>query len=164
MSYTIGAIPKTETEAKPLHSIPCKLDFNGPADVDGKFVRHHDENEKFERAVFRGRGLEGAEFKPSPGYAIFVLKPRKGPKGEILDIEAKASKIQIWEWDRQCGDGAERTIIAKAAKYLKIADSISYRRVGAVQPPPPIPNHIKVPPSPENERGVEMQVYDGDPH
>uniref|UniRef100_A0A8R1DGB7 Uncharacterized protein n=1 Tax=Caenorhabditis japonica TaxID=281687 RepID=A0A8R1DGB7_CAEJA len=126
MSYTIGPAPKsTKNEPKTVHSIPCRLEYTGPAEVSANFIREQEDGEHFERGMFRGRGLEGAEWKAPSGYEISVLKERKGPKGPMLDIESRPASIQVWQWDRTCGENADRTTIGRASAYLRIANSLA---------------------------------------
>ncbi|CAI2344345.1 unnamed protein product [Caenorhabditis sp. 36 PRJEB53466] len=125
MSYTVGPVPKNDLEKKEIHSIPCRLQYTGPAEVSGNFIREQVEGEKCERGMFRGRGLEGADWKAPEGYTITVLKERKGPKGVMLDIESRPESIKVWQWDRTCGeDNADRTAIGRASAYLRIAQSL----------------------------------------
>ncbi|CAI5442458.1 unnamed protein product [Caenorhabditis angaria] len=123
--YTIGGVSKTETQNQQIHSIPCKIGYTGPATVESNFIRSKVEGETTERGMFRGRGLEGADWKPPNNYQIVVVKERKGPKGTMLDIEAKADSIKVWEWDKSCGENANRTTIGRASTYLKIANALA---------------------------------------
>ncbi|EFP07407.1 hypothetical protein CRE_26458 [Caenorhabditis remanei] len=126
MSYTIGPAQKVDTEKKEVHSIPCSVQYTGPAEVSSNFIREQIDGESAERGMFRGRGMEGAEWKAPEGYEIHVLKERKGPKGVMLDIESRPDAIRVWQWDRTCGeDNADRTTIARASAYLRIAQSLA---------------------------------------
>lgn len=126
MSYTIGPALKSDTEKKEVHSIPCNVQYTGPAEVSSNFIREQVDGESAERGMFRGRGMEGAEWKAPEGYEIHVLKERKGPNGVILDIESRPDAIRVWQWDRTCGeDNADRTTIARASAYLRIAQSLA---------------------------------------
>ncbi|CAL2032573.1 unnamed protein product [Caenorhabditis brenneri] len=126
MSYTVGPAPKVEQEKKEIHSIPCSIQYTGTADISANFVREQVEDESAERGMFRGRGMEGADWKAPDGYEILVLKERKGPKGMTLGIESCPEAIKVWQWDRTCGENnASRTAIARASAYLRIAESLS---------------------------------------
>ena len=78
MSYTIGPAQKLDAEKKEVHSIPCSVQYTGPAEVSSNFIREQIDGESAERGMFRGRGMEGAEWKAPEGYEIHVLKERKG--------------------------------------------------------------------------------------
>lgn len=78
MSFTVGPALKLDQDKKELHSIPCSIQYTGPAQISANFIREKIDGESMERGMFRGRGLEGAEWNAPEGYAIHVLKERKG--------------------------------------------------------------------------------------
>ncbi|ULU05101.1 hypothetical protein L3Y34_017671 [Caenorhabditis briggsae] len=126
MLYTINPAVKIDAEKKEVHSIPCNIQYTGATEVSANFIREQIEGESSQRGMFRGRGMEGADWKAPEGFEIHVLKERKGPKGAVLDIENRTDAIKVWQWDRTCGEhNADRTSIARASAYLRIAQSLA---------------------------------------
>ncbi|KJH50686.1 Torsin [Dictyocaulus viviparus] len=82
-----------------VHSIPCRLHFDGPAPVSGYFIQQEHENAK-RWAVFRGHGLEGITLNLPSGYELYVLKKRADG---VYDIESRRHSFLYWEWDREAG-------------------------------------------------------------
>ncbi|RCN29463.1 ribonuclease H1/H2 small subunit [Ancylostoma caninum] len=107
----------SSSQQQEIHSIPCKIDYNGPAKVSGYFSQDEDSNGK-KRAAFRGHGLEGVTLDLPPGYELCVLKKR----GEMFDIESRQRSFTLWEWDREAG---KRSAAARALSQLKIAHALA---------------------------------------
>ncbi|EYB94898.1 hypothetical protein Y032_0166g78 [Ancylostoma ceylanicum] len=146
ISKQTGTSPSSQQQE--IHSIPCKIDYNGPAQVSG-FVSYYflfsffslgflvvlflflvgqsisysyflqDEDPNGKkRAAFRGHGLEGVNLDLPPGYELCVLKKR----GEMFDIESRQRSFTLWEWDRDAG---KRSAAARALSQLKIAHALA---------------------------------------
>ncbi|KAL6733947.1 hypothetical protein Aduo_004539 [Ancylostoma duodenale] len=107
----------SSSQQQEIHSLPCKIDYNGPAQVSGYFLQDEDHNGK-KRAAFRGHGLEGVNLGLPPGYELCVLKKR----GEMFDIESRQRSFTLWEWDREAG---KRSAAARALSQLKIAHALA---------------------------------------
>ncbi|CAD6198606.1 unnamed protein product [Caenorhabditis auriculariae] len=105
---------------KELHSLPCKIDYTGPANVSGYFIRENSADGKEKEANFRGRGLQGVDYHFPDDYKLYVLKKREGDRDQY-DIEAEYKQVTTWEWDRSPGADGSRTSLARAFTYLQAA-------------------------------------------
>ncbi|KAK5972233.1 Torsin protein [Trichostrongylus colubriformis] len=63
------------TTNKCIHSVPCKLHYDGPAPISRYFVPEDGVDAK-KKAAFRGRGLEGVTLDVPCGYELCVLNKR----------------------------------------------------------------------------------------
>ncbi|KAK6040447.1 ribonuclease H1/H2 small subunit [Cooperia oncophora] len=72
---TISKGAGSSTTNKPIHSIPCKLHYDGPAPVSGYFVTDEGSDGR-KTAAFRGHGLEGVNLDVPSGYELYVLNKR----------------------------------------------------------------------------------------
>ncbi|VDM61194.1 unnamed protein product [Angiostrongylus costaricensis] len=108
-----------------IHSIPCKLNFDGPAPVSRYFIQRIDEDSR-RHAAFRGHGLEGITLDLPSGYKLYVLKKRGKTVffsvDDMYDIESQRDSFALWEWDREAG---ERSVMARALSQLEIAHKLA---------------------------------------
>ncbi|VDM70443.1 unnamed protein product [Strongylus vulgaris] len=101
-----------------IHSLPCKIEYNGPAQVSGYFTIHEDSNGK-KRAAFRGHGLEGMKLDLPPNYELCILKKRDNG---VFDIESRQKSFTLWEWDREAD---KRSTMARALSQLRVAHALA---------------------------------------
>lgn len=105
-------------DAKSIHSIPCKLSYDGPAQVSGYFTIQNLASGGA-KASFRGHGLQGISLGVPSGYELSVLKKRGN---ETYNVETKQSSFMLWEWDREAGS---RSTTARALSQLRIAKALA---------------------------------------
>ncbi|KHJ87331.1 Torsin [Oesophagostomum dentatum] len=84
---------RSTSNASKIHSVPCKIDYSGPAQVSGYFVQQEVSDGKL-KAAFRGHGLEGIKLDLPSEYELCVLKKRNN---EQFDIEARQQSFMLWE-------------------------------------------------------------------
>ncbi|WKX93919.1 hypothetical protein Q1695_011297 [Nippostrongylus brasiliensis] len=110
--------PTSADEKKAIHSIPCKLQYDGPAPVSGYFVTEERPDSTL-MATFRGHGLQGVNLDLPNGYELCVLKKR----GEqTYDVESRQKSFTLWEWDREAG---KRSCATRALSQLRIAAALA---------------------------------------
>ncbi|CAJ0950709.1 unnamed protein product, partial [Mesorhabditis belari] len=120
IASTTSTIAK-DGNSKEIHSIPCSMDYTGPAAVQSYFFHDVCPETNVLKAALRGRGLDGGLIQSPSGYEFVVLKPR-GVQGSTYDVEQTTTRIHVWEWDRSVG---ERTSLNKAFAYLPIAEALA---------------------------------------
>lgn len=116
---------ETAKECNQMHLLPCRVEYNGTAEVAKYFhssVRD-DENEQL-TASFRGRPLNGQALRLPAGYTGFVLKESRRPFVEEEDrnvnITHKFKELTYWNLDKttSVNDNLQRALgwaaIAKA--------------------------------------------------
>nr|CAG4642185.1 EOG090X0IC1 [Eurycercus lamellatus] len=92
-----------------VHSIPCKIDFSGIANVSGFFTPYIESNKRSDaesevlEASFRGHPLHGKVISIPEGYTGLVLNETKKPLTEVenrsLLVKEKFKELTIWNWD-----------------------------------------------------------------
>ncbi|CAI4232517.1 unnamed protein product [Auanema sp. JU1783] len=121
-SVKISSI-SSNTNQSVLHSIPCKIDYTGPADIDGYFMVEK-ENDTC-KASFRGHSLEGKNISMPEGYNLFILKQsarNAASSTPSYDITSKRSELLLWEWDKEPGP---RSTMVRALEFLPLAQRLS---------------------------------------
>lgn len=115
--------PMSDEElADRIHSLPCRIDYNGPAKVSQYFVREKLEDD-LEIATFRGRILNGVQQKLPEDYRIYAVveKEQKGDS-RIFNIIGSAKSFMRWEYDRNVD---YQSPLVRAIDYLRVAEVLS---------------------------------------
>lgn len=77
-------------------SIPCRIEYEGPARVDEYFCPRDSGDEKWPYAVsFRGRPWKGFQHVLEKKWQGFVLRP----EGKRLDVVDGFNVVEHYEWD-----------------------------------------------------------------
>ncbi|XGW10867.1 hypothetical protein V3C99_012403 [Haemonchus contortus] len=117
---TISRGGGSSTTDKPIHSIPCKLHYDGPAKISGYFITEEGPDAR-KTAAFRGHGLEGVTLSVPPGYEMCVLSKRSEGQN-TFDVETRQKSFVLWEWDREAG---KRSTTSRALSQLRIAQALA---------------------------------------
>ena len=105
---------------KEFHLFPCKIEYNGPAEVSKYFVVEEndvekipsdlcgapDQNEsmpvskpkKYYKSTLRGRGLNGVELDCSEYDCLLISR---GSTDQKWTLQEKASKATVWVHDQK---------------------------------------------------------------
>nr|CAG4650623.1 EOG090X0IC1 [Sida crystallina] len=103
-----AGILESKSEPCVVHSLPCQIDFDGPAKVNEYFSTYVDkkiliDGEEVLEASFRGYPLLGKEIKVPEGYQGVVVNETKKPLTEAAQRNASVSKkytsLTYWNWD-----------------------------------------------------------------
>ncbi|XP_046649120.1 ribonuclease H2 subunit C-like [Daphnia pulicaria] len=92
-----------------VHSMPCKINHDGQANVSGFFSPYienkelDDSSDGVKQASFRGYPLQGKETVIPDGFKGIVVTEMKKPLTDIeernLVVSKKFDKITYWNWD-----------------------------------------------------------------
>ncbi|VDD91731.1 unnamed protein product [Enterobius vermicularis] len=114
---------KAADEAGPeLHSIPCKIQHTGQANVSSYFLRekHDGGNEK---STFRGRFLDGCFMKVPPHYKLYTLRERSNKTDHSsYDVERSIDGFTLWEYDKLPSTSSP---LPRAINVLKISEDLA---------------------------------------
>uniref|UniRef100_A0A915PYV2 RNA 3'-terminal phosphate cyclase-like protein n=1 Tax=Setaria digitata TaxID=48799 RepID=A0A915PYV2_9BILA len=104
-----------------FHSLPCRIEYDGPAKVSQYFVTETLEDEKI--ATFRGRILNGIEQQFPNGYRLYITteKEKKG-NSRVFEVSGSATSFMRWEYDRST---SYQSPITRAISYLNIAETFA---------------------------------------
>ncbi|KAH7711911.1 hypothetical protein AAVH_20755 [Aphelenchoides avenae] len=107
-----------------IHSMPCRIDYTGPANVSNYFrPERHESGE--EAVTFRGRLLNGTDVKLPEGYRLHVTreKPAQGVEGtRMFVVEGSTDSFKLWDFDRE---PHARNPLQKALACVKIAEVLA---------------------------------------
>ncbi|CAF4913006.1 unnamed protein product [Pieris macdunnoughi] len=110
-----------------VHYIPCKIDEDGPANVDKYFEPYVVENdEKDLTATYRGHPLDGVKISVPEGYRGIIVTEAKRPLNEDAErkfqVAGGFSDITYWNWDKK---PSKNDNIVKAMDWIDIAEIVS---------------------------------------
>ncbi|CAH0731215.1 unnamed protein product, partial [Brenthis ino] len=108
------------------HYVPCKIEEDGPANVNKYFEPYVIENENGElSATFRGHQLDGVKMQLPEGYRAVVLTEAKRPLAEDADRKFQVAggfkEIIYWNWDKK---PSKNDNIARALDWVDLAEAI----------------------------------------
>ncbi|XP_013188962.1 ribonuclease H2 subunit C [Amyelois transitella] len=108
------------------HFLPCKVEADGPANVQKYFEPYVQETENRElTATFRGRLLNGKKLELPQGYEAVVVTEAKRPLAEDADrrfqIAGGFKEVVYWNWDKQ---PSKNDNLVKALDWVDIAEAL----------------------------------------
>ncbi|KAM3719624.1 Ribonuclease H2 subunit [Dirofilaria immitis] len=105
-----------------FHSLPCKIEYDGPARVSQYFIIEELEDDK-KIATFRGRILNGIQQQFPGGYRLYVAV-EKGSKdnSRVFEVIGSATSFMRWEYDRSV---TYQSCLVQAIGYLSTAETFA---------------------------------------
>ncbi|XP_028816048.1 ribonuclease H2 subunit C [Denticeps clupeoides] len=119
----LDAIKDAETPR--VHSLPCEIEHDGPAEVSAYFSATAKERKHEKTVSFRGRGLKGQEVSCPKGYTGLILqevhKPSSDQEDGVLKVSSVFNKFTYWNLDTppSSDDG-----IVMAMSWPQVANAI----------------------------------------
>ncbi|CAH1397571.1 unnamed protein product [Nezara viridula] len=93
---------KEENDEKCIHSLPCKIHFNGEANISDFFIpASENENQEELDVSFRGYPLCGVKVKVPDGYNGFILQEKSENTSKKLCCVRTFKSITYWNWDKK---------------------------------------------------------------
>ncbi|MCP9261517.1 hypothetical protein DINM_004873 [Dirofilaria immitis] len=94
-----------------FHSLPCKIEYDGPARVSQYFIIEELEDDK-KIATFRGRILNGIQQQFPGGYH----------NSRVFEVIGSATSFMRWEYDRSV---TYQSCLVQAIGYLSTAETFA---------------------------------------
>ncbi|XP_063372111.1 ribonuclease H2 subunit C [Cydia amplana] len=122
-----NTLQKTNKEAfeQRAHYVPCKVEEDGPANVEKYFEPYVVEEDAELTASFRGHPLDGTKMSFPEGYRAVVATEAKRPLSEDADrkfhVVGGFKDFVYWNWDKK---PSKNDNMVKALDWIDIADAI----------------------------------------
>lgn len=105
-----------------IHSIPCRVEYNGPAKVSMYFIREN-LGDDTELATFRGRILNGVRQQLPEGYRLYTaVEKEEKDSNRVFELTGSAGTFMRWEYDRSAN---YQSPLAQAINYVSAADAFA---------------------------------------
>ncbi|VDN04088.1 unnamed protein product [Thelazia callipaeda] len=112
-----------------IHSLPCKIEYDGTAKVSQYFIVDTLENNE-KVATFRGRPLNGIQQRIPEAYLLYVVVEKKNcglllvfsHMSRVFEVVGSAKSFMHWEYDRKHSHDSP---LAHAFDYLTVAEAFS---------------------------------------
>uniref|UniRef100_A0A1I7VNB4 Bet_v_1 domain-containing protein n=1 Tax=Loa loa TaxID=7209 RepID=A0A1I7VNB4_LOALO len=105
-----------------FHSLPCKIEYDGPAKVSQYFVTEElEDNQKV--ATFRGRILNGVQQQFPDAYRLYIAVEKEDrDNSRVFEVSGSAASFTRWEYDRS---SSYQSPLVRAIGYLNIAETFA---------------------------------------
>ncbi|XP_075989863.1 ribonuclease H2 subunit C [Anticarsia gemmatalis] len=107
------------------HYIPCKIEDDGPANVQKYFDTYVKETDGELTASFRGHPLDGAKLKVPEGYSAIIVTEAKRPLAEDSERKFQVAggfkEFINWNWDKK---PSQNDNIVRAMDWIDISEAI----------------------------------------
>ncbi|CAH0698186.1 unnamed protein product [Spodoptera exigua] len=107
------------------HYIPCKIDSDGPANVEKYFVPYIVDKDGELTASFRGHSLDGKKMTLPEGYRAVTVTETKRPLAEDAErkflVTGGFKEFTYWNWDQK---PTKNDRMERAFDWIDISDAI----------------------------------------
>ncbi|CAD0206984.1 unnamed protein product [Chrysodeixis includens] len=118
-------VESKEVFEQKAHYVPCKIEEDGPANVDKYFEPYVLEEDGDLTASFRGYPLDGTKMTLPEGYRAVVITEAKRPLAEDAERKFQVAggfkDFTYWNWDKK---PSKNDNLVKALDWIDISDAI----------------------------------------
>ena len=103
---------ETGENQQKIQYIPCRVDHNGPAEINEYFGTDN------KKSTLRGRQLVGTEMKINDGYSCVVLDKR----GDVYEATSCNQSLLVWAHDNL--PSTSNTDLLNCSAWIQLAQEI----------------------------------------